>query len=401
MDLTSTRSSLARHDPEAAAEIFARQIHDTWGVGVTSGCGGTGISIFLSNLDRSIYISRGSALESVLTNRRLDRIIENMKPSLERQRYSEALVAAVHALDGYLAAGEPGFKERIADFLVNYTGYLWVMVIFGMAGWTILKDQEKRREYAKVSSQLDELDRARAVALQGRFQAKSCPICLENFQSCGITREETNEDHDGIDNTTATNSDKTASKEIQKGSDGLPLKLLRCGHVFDETCWMEWVSNGHHGKVDKCPICQQDVGKSGEGTSTSSRNDGARTMRRRTDSSTGTSDQTAAAVPVDLQRQQDHLSWALRQHIRDRNFRLRQLESRYPQYIRPQLISRWTQAGYDGSLARDPGFVNNDPVRQATAARSSGSSGGYGGSGSSIGGSFGGGSSGGGRGGRW
>lgn len=407
MDLTSTRSSLlSSRDPEDAAEIFARQIHDAWGVGERSACGGTGIFIFLSDYDRTIYMSRGSALESVLTDRRLDKIIDHMKPLLQRERYSEALIAAVQELDEYLAAGTPDWKERMVDFFVQYSGYLWLLGLFGFAGRTIFKDQQQRREYAKVSSQLDELDRARAVALQGRFQAQSCPICLESFQCCGVLREETtseSEDADDDKNAATDRENKENKKEVRKGSDGLPLKLLRCGHVFDETCWAQWVSSGHHGKVDKCPICQQDVGKNDGGDTPNKRTDDS-TVRRRTDGATSSSshDQTTTAgptVPVNLERQGGNLqSWAMRQYIRDRNFRLRRLGSRYPQYIRPQQVSRWTQVSYDGTLARDPAFVNSDPVRvQQEAARSSGT----GRRGGSSSGSFGGGSSGGGRGGRW
>merc|ERR1712124_125232 len=58
---------------------------------------------------------------------------------------------------------------------------------------------------------------------------KSCPICLEDFSS------------------------------TTHGSDGHPIQLLRCGHVFDKTCYQEWVSSGN-GDVTKCPICRIDVG---------------------------------------------------------------------------------------------------------------------------------------------
>ena len=44
-----------------------------------------------------------------------------------------------------------------------------------------------------------------------------------------------------------------------RGSDGLPIKLLRCGHVFDETCWRCWVRSGN-GDPCRCPVCRRDVG---------------------------------------------------------------------------------------------------------------------------------------------
>ena len=252
----------------------------------------------------------------------------------------------------------------------------------------ILQEQKQRREYAKVASHLNELDRARAEALQGRFQAKSCPICLENFQCT--------QDHD---------KEETRS-EIEtltrKGSDGLPLKLLRCGHVFDDTCWAEWISNGHHGKVDKCPICQQDVGKSRVVVDEAPLRANANAVR------TAVNSEATASVPVDNndlllreEEEEEARNRALRQYTHDRNFRLMRLGSRYPRFVRPQQIQAWSQVGYDGSLARDPSFLSNDPVRQQAAASNSNNSSSSRRHGSGSSGGFGGGSSGGGRGGRW
>ena len=44
------------------------------------------------------------------------------------------------------------------------------------------------------------------------------------------------------------------------GTDGHPIRMLRCGHIFDETCWRMWVDSGS-GCLDVCPVCRQDVGR--------------------------------------------------------------------------------------------------------------------------------------------
>jgi uncharacterized membrane protein YgcG len=86
---------------------------------------------------------------------------------------------------------------------------------------------------------------------------------------------------------------------------------------------------------------------------------------------------------------------ALRQYQRERYFRLMRLSSRYPAFVQPQQIQRWTQSTYDGTLVQDPTFVKSDPKLQtksgnnSSGARNGGSS------------SFGGGFSSGGRGSRW
>lgn len=44
------------------------------------------------------------------------------------------------------------------------------------------------------------------------------------------------------------------------GSDDRPIKMLRCGHIFDESCWKLWVDSGH-GNPWVCPVCRADVGR--------------------------------------------------------------------------------------------------------------------------------------------
>lgn len=44
------------------------------------------------------------------------------------------------------------------------------------------------------------------------------------------------------------------------GTDNKPIKMLRCGHIFDSTCWKIWVDSGQ-GNPWVCPVCRQDVGR--------------------------------------------------------------------------------------------------------------------------------------------
>ena len=343
---TPTSSGSSLNPEEKAAEAFAVHLHNLWGVGSTTECGGTGILVFVSILDRAFYISKGKALESLLTNKRIDRIMDTVKPELRDEDYARALLMLVDELDKYLTMGPPSQQELRNDMLENLIPLSLFALIVGIMGFKGRRDHLQARTYAQVQTQLSQLDRDRAEALQGRYQCTSCPICLENFQP---PPEE--------------------GSAPTKGSDGLPLKLLRCGHVFDDTCWSEWVSLGT-GNVRRCPVCQQDVGG---GSST-------------------TTDDGLPPPPVvgDDNR-------IFRQFHRERNFRLLRLGMRYPQYIHHDQIQRWTDTMYEGSLARDPTFVRHDPRHHFSTANRRGSS--TNGMGSST--SFGGGSSGGGRGGSW
>jgi uncharacterized membrane protein YgcG len=387
MDLTSPSSALYefRNNPESAAEIFARKVHDAWGVGLaTEHCGGTGILLFLSDIDRSLYISRGAALQFVLTDRRLDRTIEHMKALLRQQRYEEAILGAVRELDLYLAAGEPGWRERVDSFVSKYFGYVLVLAMFGFVSTSIRKERQERREYVKVSSQLNEIDRSRAEALQGRFQALSCPICLEEFTSArdSSTTDCGNEVHTEKD---SEKRDKRFGTSSLRGSDGHPLKLLRCGHVFCDSCFSDWVISGHHKKVDKCPICQQNVNEDRAHESSVLIDNNNNNNNINTDQ--------------EVMRDEDAASRAYRRYTRERNFRLERLHRRYPRIIRQSQIDLWSRVGYNESLASDPTFVASDPgIRHQN---SSSTSNGESRSSRSGGNTFGGGGSGGGRGGRW
>jgi len=373
---------------------MAREIHDAWGVGMLTAEGeGTGVLVFLSQMDRALYLSRGSALHDVLTDSRLKKIIELMKPLLRQQKYGEALVFALNQLETYIKQGSPDFWEQVAVFFDEY-GMIMLMAtaIFSIMYWQRLEV----RKYAEVESQLAELDRQRALALQGQYQAKSCPICLEPFPDtaqCKIIKQSDSAEAPDLQESEAlTQGDKHSSSEgneLRLGSDGLPVKLLICGHVFDETCWRQWVRNGQ-GEVHKCPICKADVsGRKSPADENENRN---RSEVSTTFRGEGERSREMVAVSEEGSSQRQR---AIRQYQSDRAFRLVQLNARYPQYVRPQQIRQWTEMTYDRSLARDPSFVQSNPARQVDSSSGVQS----GGRTSSSG--FGGGFSGGGRGGRW
>lgn len=430
MDLTTTDGPDAMDGfadaPEQAAEIFARYIHDGWGVGHAAGTAGgtTGVLIFLSIEDRTVYFSRGLALERVLRDTRVDAVIETMKPFLRQKQYDQAVLAAIAELDMYLAAGpELDWEEWFA----NWFGTIVVFGMFGGFGICIYKDILDRRHYARVSTQLSDLDRARAEALQGTFKATSCPICLENFKKkeCTVVHEHESEGEEAetaaasseestplvdseIDPTTA--GDESSTDDELVGSDGLALKLLRCGHTFDETCWQEWISSGNSHSIHRCPICQQDVGEEQPDSTTSpltvdplsiprgghnDSDDNGQTMVRQQDVQINTTNYNAehenGGSAEEIRRQLRSL--AMRQYTTERNFRLLRLAARYPQYIQRNELQRWTQVSYNGSLAQEAQLAR----QAAETAKHSTSS--WGNTSSSSG--FGGGFSSGGRGGRW
>ena len=284
--------------------------------------------------------------------------------------------------------------EKIYDNSSIIITFLWAASVIGVG---ILQERKRKREqqiYAKVAVQLSELDRAKAEALRGSYQRTTrCPICFEEFSSNVL------------------------------GSDGRPIQLLRCGHVFDKSCYEEWISSGY-GDVTKCPVCRADVGIGYKHPTTTStmdnhtfvRNVGSQGDHDNSDRSGRHDDLQIIDIDHDsansvfqdddsnenyipMERRIDDEARVMIQYRADRIFRLERLSELYPRYVTPDTVTRWCSPTFNGSLVTDPSFRNRDPVVTRNANRScsstSNSDDNYGGY------TFGGGTSGGGTGARF
>ena len=246
-----------------AAQVFARNLHDAWwdsppGCETSNSCRHpeSGILIFLSVVDRVCFISTGPGIASVLPWWRLEHVVSNMKPDLRVRDYGGAILNAIQDLSYLLQAGPPTLADRLHDFVSRFgvvIGFAVFTLIFG--AWGEYRDRSKRWHYADKRSRLSQSDKERARLLQSHFHTAHCPICLESFEGADLS-----------------NDAEAGMKRVDSfgipanGNDGRPLKMLRCGHVFDETCWKQWVNSGH-GNPFNCPVCRQDVGKAQEKTS--------------------------------------------------------------------------------------------------------------------------------------
>ena len=112
----------------SSKEEYVQLLHNQWGVRYTcNGNNGTGVLLFVSEYDRFVYISRGTMLNSVLTNYRLDTILNIMKPYLKQGLYDAAILVALSKIQYYVEIGKPLWKERIEGFRVQYG--LWIQLI--------------------------------------------------------------------------------------------------------------------------------------------------------------------------------------------------------------------------------------------------------------------------------
>jgi uncharacterized membrane protein YgcG len=318
---------------------YAKYIHDFFGVG-RKDCGGTGILLFISIQDRVMYISISSGLNHILTQSRINSIIELMKPYMRVDSYEGGVIHAIQAIDKYVDNGPPGFWEAHRDFIVCF-GF----VIFFITA-PILSDYFKRnrmrsrlKEYDDVKKKLAQFDRDRRLALMGKYECSSCPICLEDFTShvIKLTPSSHNE------------TEKLISKDTCRPDD-IPVHILVCGHAFHESCWLEWKRKSRRYRLDRCPICR-------EKTNEFSQSENQEHSHHFSSDEVETRNSIHDLIPY---RSRQPANFDV--FYRERHFRLERLSLLHPRYVRTNQINRWIN---DDSipLSQDHDFMRSDPSR--------------------------------------
>ena len=322
---------------ERLAKENAQAIHNEWGVGYDTACGGTGLLLYLAVGDRQLYISRGQAVRAVFTDSRLQYVIDRMKPELRDERYAAALHTGIGLLSIYIQDHRAGAKETMHGLIV--LGWA-ILVVAALVTCQVSRRRKAQREYRQwdeaFRQDLSKLDRDRAQALQGRYQATSCPICLEDFT---VRDRVTGETRPLLqDAFTMHPSSSDFQREIL-GSDGLPVHLLSCGHVFDRHCWNQLVRYQPDAALT-CPICRQPI-------------------------QTVTSEPFQRGLPY----------WDNAAYQNEQRFRLQQMQTRYPRtFAGRQYLDEWClydyhspQYRYNDSLMND--YLRRQREREAERAR--------------------------------
>ena len=353
------------------AQQTAEQIHNEWGVGYqTAACGGTGLLLFVSLGDHQMYFSRGKAVKHILKDDRLTYVMDRMKPDLQHHDYGTAIVLGIHLLTAYMDGQRPGLDEAKHGWL----GFLAIVGAFGIIvkGASCYQHKQQRQQKRlrdQFRNDLSKLDRDQARALQGKYQATSCPICLEDFATSTTTQQPLEHDNEArilLDKNNQHShiecGDDDPERGILYGCDGKPVQLLSCGHVFDQKCWNEFAgysatttttgnSSPQTTRGVCCPICRQPVTT------------------------------TTLEDPLSQQRQSvvDELGYQ-----EERRFRLQRLQYRYPTFVGTQYVDQWYDPYYRGSMVEEYDRMEREraaeEARRAAeraAARHSSSSGGY------------------------
>lgn len=227
-----------------------------------------GILIFISIKDNICFISSGNGISAVLPWWRLEKVEYSMNDNMRTGHYFDALVGAIADMTMMLDEGPPTPSEKVADFLTRFGVFLLFSVItFFMALNGEYRDRQLRYEDAELVSEMDSVERIKARRKLKSYNELSCPICLEPFMS-NENESEGEGDRGGEDG-----SDRKSRQKMPRvdsfgipicGSDKKILKILRCGHAFDETCWRIWISSEACTDPFLCPVCRTDIAHSRE-----------------------------------------------------------------------------------------------------------------------------------------
>jgi hypothetical protein len=263
---------------------------------------------------------------SVLSSIRLERLLrQHMMIHLQHSEYVRAIQEFMSGIDFYMKYGphKVSIWEQILTYIVLRTNmhhyheqmyWMFVSLLISMAfvciNWYPILQLYEHYLYHRINhyyhtgvlyrtpwmmifqkhnfnismSPLNQEEYHRAEQLRQKYHVQdSCPICLEPFITLPVQQPTMNLNKDRKDHQKHHSVD-SLSDPIEVvvaddpllyspvlGSDHQPIILLRCGHVYDTTCWTKWmIHNYHHHQQQqqhqstpqsrlKCLICQQPV----------------------------------------------------------------------------------------------------------------------------------------------
>ena len=402
------------NDIDVSSKEFAITLHNKWGVGSRELQ--NGILIFLSKLDRSIYISIGKGTEKFFSDVVIDYLINVMKPRLRKEEYGVALQELLIEIDMILSGKRSNTEIELAmkrERSSTDTGILVFILIF-LSIWAyafiVNYYQVKRLERGKaalerVMREVPDIDDepSENTTTQKMFRSKSCPICLEDFSTNNteVTVEVEDESKE-IDEEKDNLIYDRKSEEFSRDETKVPSPLnedsasnastiqredrpvaLRCGHIFCYKCLKSLVQGDNH----KCPICRLPIDD----------RDGSHPSRETSHSLRGVGD--SSPFPTSCST-----SSSLSRRAPEIRYRLNRMHHLYPDVVTMELLRSMNSAidRNSSSDLRQAITIRRTEVQNSitrireqtkTSARSSGSHG--------ASRSFGGGSSSRGGGGRW
>lgn len=221
-------------DGPGSMQNFTEQIFNRWGIGHPS-CQ-NGILFALSVNDRKNYIKTGKGASTVLTDNHAKDILESLRPRLRAGDYDAAVVLAVQRMvSEALEPGCPPVFYQLDNISLGFLHWAYqnpsaaFLLLLGVASCAVYMCNEFRlvQRKSQFKRKLQNLQSARQrLSKRGDCRDAPCPICLEVLPKDLSFK----------------------SEPTERGAT-----LLRCGHVFHQTCIDQWLNRG---SSVNCPVCR-------------------------------------------------------------------------------------------------------------------------------------------------
>lgn len=302
--------SVSTVDIDLAAQRFAQGLHDRYGVGDKET--NNGILVFLSIDDRAVYISTGKGVEDKLNHDMIQLIISNMKPELRQSKYGDAVATCITNIDVLLSGDGESMIEKAYKHKLHHqpsmhapspeeegsdvVAWLLIAVFVGVISFLMWKGAQDRRNlesYDRGRTKLETLLREMEASQDPRnkFEVKTCPICLEEFEDMTANSTKANElrcslagdlasssnpptiptspgsSSNAIASDAALHIHRARARTLSETGDELPQPpginiiqsktvTLRCGHVFCIPCMDAYLKSE---RSNRCPICRKSL----------------------------------------------------------------------------------------------------------------------------------------------
>mmetsp|Transcript_7200 Transcript_7200/g.7885 ORF Transcript_7200/g.7885 Transcript_7200/m.7885 type:complete len:576 (+) Transcript_7200:81-1808(+) len=220
---------------EKKAEIFARTLHDTWGVGDKET--NKGVVLFLSVYDRVIYFSTGTGIAQTLDSRVIESLISGMRQYLRRGDYGTAIIHTLIEMDLLITRKiKATYGGRVRENVSSnpsegggdspgetFFAFGVLAVFIGFAFYINRSQNNRIRGFERGRQQLDKLMKEVDQIKDHKYACTSCPICLEDFPTPFVPMTTSTFPQEPVP-TTAIVDDQIADSIVSTSPSSTPLE---------------------------------------------------------------------------------------------------------------------------------------------------------------------------------
>ena len=224
---------VAQRSKEAAAENFARAVHDAWGVGDAEKQ--NGVLVFLSVEDGLVALSIGDGIPGIMASKNVKRGIILSERSLRHRSYKDALEFAIQAVHSSV---KPSKISKRTQLTLVFLAFITLLVLLPNnhqhEGDAMRKGLQLLREFDHEIEGI-----IRAVYIHNEIVPTAyCPICQQDFAPADKS-EDSYED----------------SPLILMKPPSYRTVALPCGHIICYPCMKLYKDK----RYSLCPMCKLDI----------------------------------------------------------------------------------------------------------------------------------------------